>query len=134
MTCRTYVVGALLMVPLVIAPSYAQDASATFYAMGDTTKSCGQFVRAAEDERKTRPSGASSNSLYSMEFVGFSAMTDGFLTAANWIDPVNRQVGQSTDNDGRMAFLETYCRVHPLEHFVYALMQLRLELLKRANH
>jgi hypothetical protein len=40
-------------------------------------------------------------------------------------------VGASSDVSGRMAWLENFCRAHPLDMFVAGLLHLRIDLVEQ---
>jgi hypothetical protein len=115
-----------VMVVIVALPVFAGQAwseGATTYVLGTGNKSCGEYLRAAEAERKARPVHPEANSIYSMDFLDFASYADGFLSGANMMNPMT--AGGNTDLWGRMAWLEDYCRRNPLEMYINALANLR---------
>ncbi len=66
----------------------AEKKSVSFYTLGVGEKSCGEYLRAADAERKARPSSADPNTLYSINFVAFASFVEGYLTSANFIGGV----------------------------------------------
>jgi hypothetical protein len=72
-------------------------------------KSCGEYLRAAEAERKARPVHLEVNAIYSIDYLDFASYADGYLTGVNMTQA--GRAGQDTDLWGRMAWLEKYCRV-----------------------
>ena len=110
-------------------PSYASSKEA-FMSLGVGLSSCGEFLRSADAERKRRPANASPNAIYDINFAGFANYADGFLSGTNYSDPIEGGVAEHTDLNGRMAWLENYCRNHPLDTYVKAVMELRKYLLK----
>jgi hypothetical protein len=101
----------------------------TYWVMGEGMKSCGEYLRAVEGERKARPATASTNEIYTMNYEAFEYFADGFLTGANLEGPETR-TGQGTDAPGRMAWLENYCRRNPLDTYLTALAWLRRHLIE----
>lgn len=118
------------------AVASAQDSSPTFsfWAFGDVEASCGQFVQAVEGERKARPPSAPSNAVYTLDYQAFLRAAEGFLSGANEFDPSHKMVGQGTETQGRMRWLENYCRAKPLDLFISALYAFRVDWIKRAGH
>ena len=74
--------------------------------IGDANASCGQYVQAVDDERKARPPHAYPNAVYDINYQAYPSAAEGFLSGANALDPVHSLVGQGTDTQGRMAWLE----------------------------
>ena len=121
--------GIILTAVLVGIPSYAGSKEA-FISFGEGMSSCGEFLRSADAERKRRPANASVTSIYDINFAAFASFADGFLVGTNYADPIEAEVGEHTDQNGRMAWLKNYCRNHPLDTYIKALMELRKYLLK----
>lgn len=116
----------------------AQDAPTTieYYPVGFGTKSCGEYLRAADAERKALPASPEPKTLYNADFVMFAAYADGWLSGANFMSgayhlPQGSFVGQKSDTDGRMAFLESYCKDHPLNEFADAVSELMMVLVNK---
>jgi hypothetical protein len=109
-------------------------AQTTMWAVGEVNSSCGQYVQAADGERKARPPGAAFNLIYDRNYDAFMNATDGFLTGANAHDSVHATAGEGTDAQGRMSWLENYCRSHPLDKFIEALFAFRTDLISRSVH
>jgi hypothetical protein len=101
------------------------EGSIAIFSTGN--KSCGEYLRAAETERKARPAHPERNSIYSMDYLDFASYTEGFLAGTN-MNPMST-AGASTDLWGRMAWLEDYCRRNPLEIYINALSLLRKYLI-----
>ncbi len=110
-------------------PVVGQDTG--FLGVGEIQRSCGELIQASDAERKERPPGARATQTYNREFHTFIAVADGFLTGANYTDPTRRMVGSGTEQPGRIAWLEAWCRAHPLDQYVVALIELRKELIRR---
>ena len=102
--------------------------------IGDANASCGQYVQAVDDERKARPPHAYPNAVYDINYQAYPSAAEGFLSGANALDPVHSLVGQGTNTQGRMAWLEKYCRTQPLDKFFQALLTFRAELIRSSNH
>jgi hypothetical protein len=114
-----------VMVVIVALPvagqGWSEEAMSVVFSTG--TKSCGEYLRAAEAERKARPVHPEANSIYSMDYLDFASYADGFLTGAN-MSPMST-AGGNTDLWGRIAWLDDYCRRNPLEMYINALANLR---------
>jgi hypothetical protein len=111
--------------------AFAQQVSA--WITGTSTASCGEYVQAAEAERRARPQGAKLNAVYDRGFQAFVDSTEGFLSGANYMDSADRTAGQGTETWGRMQWLENYCRAHPLDSFFTAETQLRQYLIAQSH-
>jgi hypothetical protein len=95
-----------------------------FFVLSTGVTSCGEFLRAIEEERKARPVHPAAQSLYSMNYLSFMSYADGYLSGANWAASESL-AGQHSDWAGRMAWLENYCRRNPLDNYIAALIKLR---------
>jgi hypothetical protein len=127
MRYQTAVVAAAVFLGLQFA-GRAQET--TFLSMGSGGKSCGAYLQAAASERKLRPPTALTNEMYDMDLVAFINYANGFLTGVNWFSSTDRMVGQNSDTAGKTAWLENYCRAHPLDEFIVAVIALRQELIR----
>lgn len=111
-----------------ISPHAALGQKPSFLALGQGQASCGEFLRAVEGERQARvPSDPINSYRYPIygQYVNFA---DGFITGANWVGSGAGMLGEGTDHAGRMAWLENYCRQHPLNSYVSALIGLKASL------
>ncbi len=99
-----------------------------FTAGGPALASCGAYIQAAEAEAANRPADASLNVVFTLEYALFLGTAMGFLSGANFADPVHRNVGARSDIPGQMAWLKTFCRQHTLVSFGEALVALRTAL------
>jgi hypothetical protein len=118
---RTAIIAIVISIGLA---SEAQCEGGRFVTFGVGIKSCGEYLLAAEGERKARPAHTELNAIYSMEYLDFVGYANGYLTGSNSVAD-ERQAGQHSDLAGRMTWLETYCRRNPLHLFAIALMKLR---------
>ncbi len=118
-----------LTVVMVAIPAYVSAKDEDIYALGVGVSSCGEFLRGADDERKRRSPNAGSTAIYDIKFGSFVSYADGFLTGTNYSDPIEGNVGKNTDLASRMAWLENYCRNHPLDQYINAVIELRKYLL-----
>ena len=100
----------------------------TYFSFGEGSASCGEFLEAAEAERKARPPTARSTQVYNREYDAFIMFADGFLTGANVWDTTHSELGKGTDMQRRMAWIENYCRAKPLDQFSNAVISLRVYL------
>ena len=101
--------------------------------MGAGHAGCGEFLRAADAERKRRPPSAAGNEIYDINYVNYSSWVDGSLTGGNYVDLVSKGVGASSASTGRMAWIENYCRSNPLHNFVTAAIKLRMHLIEHSQ-
>jgi hypothetical protein len=126
----------VLAAAFLLAPSCVQaDELDKFLVIGMGQTSCGQYIQAADTERKTRPStGAPDGTTYTPGYASYTDYVDGYLTGSDSIDVYPRRTtGQATDHSGRMAWLESYCRADPLSPFVKALSALRAYLVQQGK-
>ena len=117
---------AIISWTVLTAQAQCQEKSSVVF--GAALESCGEYLRAAEGERKARPAYSEANAVYSMSYLSFSSYADGWLSRAN-VENEGRS-GENTDLSGRMAWLENYCRQNPLTLYVNALEALRGYLAK----
>lgn len=92
------------------AVALAQD---TYTVLGPGAISCGEFLKDLERLQ--------SGDLFWVE---------GFLTGANAFSTA-QHAGKDTDYEGRKTWMENYCKLHPLDHFVDAAQVLRAELIAK---
>jgi hypothetical protein len=120
-----------LTVFVAVAVLYSTLAAAqiTYFVIGEGQASCGEFLQAAEAERKERPPTARPTQLYNRGYTDFVMFVDGFLTGANAWDTTHSELGKGTDTQGRMAWIENYCRSKPLDRLSNAVIGLRMYLL-----
>jgi hypothetical protein len=69
------------------------------FAFSTGNKSCGEYLRVAEVERKARPVHPQPNGIHSMDYLDFASYADGYLTGAN--ATLASTAGQSTDLWGK---------------------------------
>jgi hypothetical protein len=110
-----------------------EKAGASFVVAGEASRSCQQYLQAAEAERAARPPDATPGMRYTSLYVIFVGVTDGFLTGINYVDQDRPQLGALSDAHSRMTWLENYCKAHQSAPFVEALQYLRLELIKNGT-
>ena len=122
------VIAGMLVVALAV-PAMAQKG--VFFALGDGMRGCGEFIKSVEAERKERPANARPNAVYNIYYSSFISFADGFLSGANFTDAANSRIGQGTDEDGMMLWLENYCRKNPLATYIGAVIALRKDLATR---
>jgi hypothetical protein len=120
-------IGVFVVVVSVLCPTLAFP-QVPFFNFGEGTASCGEFLQAAEAERKERPPTARPTEVYNRHYGSFMHFADGFLTGANVWDTTHSLLGKSTDAQGRMAWIENYCRAKPLDPFSNAVIGLRVYL------
>jgi hypothetical protein len=98
----------------------------SFTVFGEGLRSCGEYIEATEAEKKLRPPTAQPDAVYSRDFQSFVDFTDGYLSGANSKDVAQYgRLAEGTDHAGRMAWLQNYCRTHPIDGFIKALIRLR---------
>ena len=117
----------IFVVVSVLCPTLAFP-QATYFGFGDGSASCGEFLQAAEAERKARPPTARPTQVYIRDYEDFVMFADGFLTGANVWDTTHSELGKGTDTQGKMAWIENYCRAKPLDQFSNAVIGLRVYL------
>jgi hypothetical protein len=99
----------------------AEDPQVAIYSLG--TNSCGLWLDAYANRHKEKD----------VRLLQFDAYLHGFASAYNLYGPDNNRPRSilSTDEYAQHAFLERYCREHPIDHYVKAITALFDELLKR---
>jgi hypothetical protein len=117
----------IFVVVSVLDPTFAFSQT-TYFSFGEGTASCGEFLQAIEAERKARPPTARPTQVYNRDYEAFVMFADGFLTGANVWDTTQSELGKGTDVQGRMAWIENYCRAKPLDQFSNAVIALRVYL------
>jgi len=100
------------------------------WGLGLGNNSCGQYIRAADSERKLKPGGSLSRAYYDIAYFGYLSFMEGYITALNSAGTQFRFVGAKSDDDALMAWLDNYCHAHPLENFLTAVYYLREELIR----
>lgn len=115
----------------VFCPDAAAGGDGGFFALGEGQASCGEFLSAAEGARRARLPGDKPNVYRDPDYGQYVNFADGFITGANWADRRSRMRGWGTDHMGRMVWIESYCRNHPLDPFIAALIKLRSSLPSR---
>ena len=99
--------------------------------IGVGARDCGQYLQAAENERKSRPPAPDPDGFYTIEYLAYVEWLEGFLSGYNTGDSADRFVGHSATRAAKMAFVENWCRQNPLAGFLGAANALRAELKKR---
>ena len=113
-------IAVVLLNAALVGQARAQQGTSAFGAGLD---SCGQFLQAVDNERKARPPNATSNHLYTKDYIAYESYLEGFLTGVNWGNWeatkrfIDTNVGFSIKDyfAGEMLWLENYCRAHPLD-------------------
>jgi hypothetical protein len=126
-------VAVVLLIAVLVGQAQAQQGMSGF---GPGLDSCGQFLHAVDSERKARPPNSTSNRLYTRDYIAYESYLEGFLTGANWGNWaatkgfVDTNVGFSINDyfAGEMLWLENYCRAHPLDTYLAAVINLRKTL------
>ena len=106
------------MLTCMVTPALGADANGQFrtYGEGDLS-SCGAWTA----ERKKE----STKQQY------FYAWVDGYISAYNNYTPGVFDIGKGTDSEGRDAWIDNYCAVHPLEAISTAVQDLIIFLKNR---
>src|SRR5271169_6800427 len=119
---RALSTASVIIVALTALAAQARSERFTTYIFGTGNESCGEYLQAAEVERKARPVNSEHDAIYSMNYLNFASYADGLLSGANVIAASEAgtnvpasEAGSSTHPSGRMAWLENYCRQNPLE-------------------
>jgi len=121
------------MTPPPMQPSGIQLSGAEFVVAGEASRSCGEYIQAIKAEQAAQPPDAVPGIRYTALYAVFAAVTDGFLTGINYVDRDSTQLGQASDAQTRMTWLEGYCKTNPKAAFVEALEYLRIELIKKGT-
>lgn len=98
------------------SPALAQD----YIVFGDGTQGCGEYIQAVEREKRNPRLGAYVKDPY---YLGFTSFANGFLSGANMMGGIfgaDKDLGHATSIEGRMLWLENWCRQHPLSSFTDA--------------
>jgi hypothetical protein len=112
-----------------VALSAGQASGREYVIWGQGSASCGEYVQAADAERKERPANAKPDTVYDRNYQAFVGFADGYLSGVNAVLS-DGMVGKHSDHAGRMAWLENYCRAHPLSQYVEAVGSLWDDLSK----
>src|SRR6266851_1348233 len=123
---RPNILFVVFIASLLSARAAVAGEGGVFTVFGDGQRSCGEYIEATEAEKKLRPPTAQPEAVYSRDFQSFADFTDGYFSGANSKDVAQyRLLAEGTDHAGRMAWLENYCRTHPIDAFIKALSGLR---------
>jgi hypothetical protein len=124
-TVRNAIVGAITSIAALTGPAQGEE---RFLVFPVGNQGCGQFLQAVDAEHKARPRNASPTAMYTMEYLMYEFYAEGFLTGANYAS--RAEIGSSITDKfvGEMAWLENYCRQHPLDDYVNAVTHLRATL------
>jgi hypothetical protein len=88
-----------------------------YAVFGDGTSSCGEYVKAADREKQNPRSGVTYKDPY---YIGFMSFANGFLSGSNMMGGIlgsDNDLGHQTSFEGRMLWLDNWCREHPLSMF-----------------
>lgn len=111
-------VGASVLLATSSAPAHGRPRAAQFRVLGYGAASCGTWL---EDRREA-------------SFAGLAAESwvQGYLTAFNVYGPSpTRDITVNTDHAGAAAWIDNYCRTHPLADIREAADALIAELLRQ---
>ena len=111
---RMWKAGILVWLLACSTPSLAADLLFHYSIMGAGTQSCGKYL---EDR-----DGGTRGSLRYMNWLG------GYFTAYNLYEPNTYDISGDHDLPALMAWLDKYCREHPLDTFNGAVQALAVEL------
>ena len=129
-------IAVVLLITVLVGQSRAQQNTAaptmtrTFNVLtfGEGQKSCGEFLQAADDERRAKPPNSPSGVECSRSYIGFVAYAEGFLSGSNSVWMANNQVQAGYSINDRFSdaslWLENYCREHPLHKYSTAVIYL----------
>src|SRR5438270_392731 len=94
----TVVAPLAILAGLLGGPKAHGQSSEVFLVIGVGQNSCGQYLRAAEGERKARPAhGVPDGAVYTDSYGTYLDFTDGFLTGASAVDAYpKRMIGAQT--------------------------------------
>jgi hypothetical protein len=121
---RNAIVGAVTLTAALIGQAQA------YTVFGPGNFSCGEFLQAADGERKARPRDATPDGTYTAGYLSFESYAQGFLSGINWARQYNSSdahVGSSMHDyfTAAMTEIENYCHQHPLDIYLRALISLR---------
>jgi hypothetical protein len=126
---RDAIVGGIALTAALTGRTQADDVM----ILGDGYHSCGEFLRATDDERKARPCNPQPGAGYTGAYVSFESYAQGFLSGINWEKQKEGYKGNdilvgSSSKDyfiRAMEWIENYCRQHLLSYYLEALVNLR---------
>jgi len=119
-------------VALVYCHNSSRAVAESYATFGEGTQSCGAYVQAAERERRT---GLNPGYINDRNYIGFPSFTNGYLSGANRMAVAlgrSGNVASRTDIEGRMIWVENWCRQHPLSMFTDAVSEL-VDFLNQRN-
>jgi hypothetical protein len=125
MTITSAIIGGIALITGLTWQARGEEEG--FSGIGYGNYSCGRFLQVVDDERKVRPPFTAPGAYYTGEYAAFQSYAAGFLSGANWakleyVRPADASFA------GEMVWLEDYCREHPLDNYVRAVMNLRKAL------
>ena len=126
---RNAIVGGITLIAAL--SGHAQAEQVDIFVLGSGTNSCGQFLQAADSERKARPRYAEPGAMVTLDYVAFESWATGFLSGVNWEKAQERSkdamAGSSSSDHfvGAMVWIENYCRQHPFVPYFEAVFNLR---------
>ncbi len=90
---------------------------------------CAAFLRAIATEREARPPGADTPNVFRTTLYGaMIGWVDGYLTAKNEVDGLQRLAGGNTTLEQRGRWLELFCQANPQAGLFAAAYKLREHL------
>ena len=116
--------GVVVSMVLVICGGGSGAHAETYRVFGEGTKSCAEYVQSAERNRRRQ---INSKYVYDYLYASFVSFANGYLSGANMMDLYNGHQGviaSGSDINGRMLWLENWCRQNPLSHFTDAMLAL----------
>jgi len=123
---RAAFVGSITLVVALTAPARAEQG--TLWVFGTGTNSCGQFVQVADREHKAKSHHTAPEVISTLGYVAFVTWTEGFLSGTNFSEHAMVGANISDHFADAMAWIENYCRQHPLDSYLNAVMQLKVAL------
>ena len=114
--------------PATVRPPAMEGERMAFVGVGGATD-CAGFLRAVAVERQARPPGAEMEDVFRTTLYGaLIGWADGYITAKNELDAVQRSAGGYTKLEQRGRWLELFCQANPQAPFFAAAYKLREHL------
>lgn len=94
-----------------------------------SSNTCRSFLAAFETEMQRRPPGAQDvNTYYTPVFGALMSWSDGYVTAKNEVDLIQRDAGLTTTFMQRARWIQLFCQANPDATFFAAVYRLREHL------
>jgi hypothetical protein len=146
---RNTILGGIVAIAALTGQAQGDEHFFGYPPSGAGSERCGQFLQAADGEHQARPRNADPTKLYTRGYTLYVVYALGFLTGASAEAELLAEARAAEAGAGRLAskagqaglstgyfasemvFLENYCRQHPLDNYMDALIDLRTALLAK---